>query len=88
MLGPGTGMTQRDGMEKEVGGGAGWGIRVHPWWSHVDVWLPVLSECRQLSTIFSVAWERIRNNESKLQPRSKQVKCWEIFFGGRRACEI
>ena len=19
-------------------GGSGWGIRVHPWWIHVDVW--------------------------------------------------
>ena len=20
------------------GGGSGWGTRVHPWWTHVDVW--------------------------------------------------
>ena len=33
-----TGMTQRDGMGREVGGGAGWGTRVHPWRIHVDVW--------------------------------------------------
>ena len=33
-----TGMTQRDGMGKEVGGGSGWGTRVHPWQIHVDVW--------------------------------------------------
>lgn len=59
-----------------------------PWEACERCWLPVLSECRQLSTIFSVAWERVRNNESKLQPRSKQVKCWEIFVGGRRVCEI
>ena len=30
-----TGMTQRDGMGREVGG---WGTRVHPWQIHVDVW--------------------------------------------------
>ena len=30
--------TQRDGMGREVGGGSGWGTRVHPWWMHVDVW--------------------------------------------------
>ena len=29
-----TGMTQRDGMEREVGGGT----HVHPWRMHVDVW--------------------------------------------------
>ena len=33
-----TGMTQRDGMGKEVGGGFRWGICVHPWPMHVDVW--------------------------------------------------
>ena len=33
------GMTQRDGMEREVGvGGSGWGTSVHPWQIHVDVW--------------------------------------------------
>ena len=33
-----TGMTQRDCMGREVGGGFRWGIAVHPWWIHVDVW--------------------------------------------------
>ena len=27
-----------DGMGRDVGGGSGWGTRVHPWWMHVDVW--------------------------------------------------
>jgi len=31
-----TGITQRDGMGREVGSGCG--TRVHPWWIHVDVW--------------------------------------------------
>ena len=33
-----TGMTQRDGMGREVGGGSGLGTRVHPWRIHADVW--------------------------------------------------
>ena len=33
-----TGMTQRDGMGREVEGGSGLGTHVHPWWIHVDVW--------------------------------------------------
>ena len=33
-----TGMTQRDGMGREEGGGSGWGTHVYPWWIHVDVW--------------------------------------------------
>ena len=32
-----TGMTQRDGMGKEVGGGLGWETHVHPWWIKVNV---------------------------------------------------
>ena len=33
-----TGMTQKDGMGREVGGGSGWGTHIHPWWIHVNVW--------------------------------------------------
>ena len=32
-----TGMTQRDGLGREVEGGSGWGTCVHPWQIHVDV---------------------------------------------------
>jgi len=31
-----TGMTQRDGMGREMG--SGWGTYVQPWWIHVNVW--------------------------------------------------
>ena len=33
-----TGMTLRDGMGREVGGGSGWGQHVHPWLIRVNVW--------------------------------------------------
>ena len=33
-----TGMTWRDGMGREVGGGSGWKTRARLWWSYVDVW--------------------------------------------------
>ena len=33
-----SGMTQRDGTGREVGGGSGWGTRVCLWQIHVDVW--------------------------------------------------
>ena len=32
-----TGMTQRDGMGREVGGGSGWGTHVHSWQIQVNV---------------------------------------------------
>ena len=31
-------MTQRDGTEREEGGGTGWGTRVYLWQIHVDIW--------------------------------------------------
>ena len=34
----GTGMTQRGGTVREVGGGSGWGTCVHLRQIHVDVW--------------------------------------------------
>ena len=33
-----TGKTQRDEMEREVGGGIGMGTHVNPWLIHVNVW--------------------------------------------------
>ena len=33
-----TGKTQRDGMEREAGGGSGWGTHVNPWLIYVNVW--------------------------------------------------
>ena len=33
-----TGMTRREGMGREVGGGVQDGKRVHPWQIHVYVW--------------------------------------------------
>ena len=33
-----SGMTQRDGMGRELGGVSGWETHVHPWQIHVSVW--------------------------------------------------
>ena len=32
-----TGKTQRDRVEREVGGGLGWGTHVNPWLIHINV---------------------------------------------------
>ena len=44
-----TGMTQRDGMGRKVGGGSGWGTHVHPWLIHVNVWQKPLQCCKVIS---------------------------------------
>ena len=44
-----TGKTQRDGMEKEAGGGSRWGTHVNPWLIHVNVWQKQLQYCKVIS---------------------------------------
>ena len=44
-----TGMTQKDGMGREVGGGSGWGTQVNPWLIHVNVWQKSLQYCKLIS---------------------------------------
>ena len=44
-----TGMTQRDRVERVVGGGSGWGTHVNPWLIHVNVWQKPLQYCNIIS---------------------------------------
>ena len=44
-----TGKTQREGMEREVEGGLGWGTHVNPWLIHVSVWQEPLQYCAVIS---------------------------------------
>ena len=43
------GKTQRDGMEREVGGGIGMGTQVNPWLIHVSVWQKPLQYCKVIN---------------------------------------
>ena len=60
-----TGMTQRDGMEREVGGGFRMGTHVNPWLIHVNVWQKPLQYYKAISL------QLIKINEKK--------KEWELF---------
>ena len=44
-----TGKTQRDQMEREAGGGLGWGTHVNPRLIHVNVWQKPLQYCQIIS---------------------------------------
>ena len=44
-----TGKTQRDGMEREVGGESGWGTHVNPWLIRVNVWQKPPQYCKVFS---------------------------------------
>ena len=44
-----TGKTQRDRVEREVGGGMGMGTHVNPWLIHFSVWQKPLQCCKVIS---------------------------------------
>ena len=44
-----TGKTQGDRMEREVGGGSGWGKHVNPRLIHVNVWQKPLQYCKVIN---------------------------------------
>ena len=44
-----TGKTQRNRVDREVGGGIRLGIHVNPWLIHVNVWQKPLQYCKVIS---------------------------------------
>ena len=57
-----TGKTQRDGMEREVGGGLGWGTHVNPCLIHVNVWQKPLQYCKVISLqLIKISGEKTQN---------------------------
>ena len=54
-----TGMTQRDGMEREAGGGIGKRNHVNPWLIHVNVWQKPLQDFKVIT------FHLIKINEKK-----------------------
>ena len=44
-----TGKTQRNRVEREVGGWSGWGVHLTPWLIHVNVWQNPLQCCEVIS---------------------------------------
>ena len=46
-------------MEREAGGGSGWGIHVNPWFIHVNVWQNPLQYYKVIS------FQLIKINEKK-----------------------
>ena len=61
-----TGMTQRDGMEREAGGGIGKRNHVNPWLIHVNVWQKPLQDCKVIS------FHLIKINEKKKEMHFKK----------------
>ena len=74
-----TGNTQRDGMEREVGGGIGMGntcksmayscqcMAVNPWLIHVNVWQKPLQYCKVISLQLIKINEKIKIKKLKIE---------------------
>ena len=76
-------------MGREVGGGSGWGTRVHPWWIHVDVWqnqynIVKLKKKKRINLPMQEMWEK-----SSFDPRVRKVpysRKWQpipVFLPGK-----
>ena len=71
-----TGMTLRDGMGREVGGGSGWGQHVHPWLIHVNVMQKPLQYCKVISLQFKeiIFLEKgLRKNNNKEMEKLENI---------------
>ena len=53
-------------MEREAGGGSGWGIHVNPWFIHVNVWQNRLQYYKVIS------FQLIKINEKKKKDNTYQ----------------
>ena len=73
-----TGKTQRDGMEREAGGGSGRGTHVNPWLIHVNVWQKPLQYCKVISL------QLIKINGEKKKKKLKSIyssEVWKAWVG-------
>ena len=83
-----TGMTLRDGMGREVGGGSGWGTHVHQWWIHVSVWQKPPQYCKVIRLQFKKKChlEKRKNSEQSgllnLLPFKDQIGWWSGYMDG------
>ena len=68
-----TGMSQRDGMGREVGGGIGMGNFVHPWLIHVNVWQKPLQYCKVISLQLIKIKEKNKIQEITWKKREKII---------------
>ena len=60
-----TGKTQRDGMEREAGGGSGWGTHVNPWLIHVNVWQKPSQYCKVINLqLIKINGKKIKSKEN------------------------
>ena len=64
-----TGKTQRDWVEREVGGGSGWGTHVNPWLIHFNVWQNPLQYCKVISL------QLIKKKKKEKKKRQRKRGC-------------
>ena len=69
--------TQRNLVEREVGGGSGWGIHVNPWLIHVNVWQKPLQYCKVISLqLIKINGKKIYGSSQYLHSRKMHLLWW------------
>ena len=71
-----TGMTLRDGIGREVGGGFRMGTRVHPLWIHVDVWQrepAIVPELRLLAALEHKRMDSVRLRQDRTDKQNRRL---------------
>ena len=63
-----TGKTQRNWVEREGGGGSGWGTHVNPWLIHVNVWQKPLQYCKVISLQLTKISGKKKENKLSCSP--------------------
>ena len=58
-------------------GGSGWGIHVHPWWIHVDVWQNQCNIVKQLASNLNTLINLIKNkmHSEKKKKTADSINC-------------
>ena len=70
-----TGTTQRDRVEREVGGGLGWETHVNPWLIHISVWQKPLQYCK----VISLQLIKINGKKNPSPHRVKIFLWWQFL---------
>ena len=84
-----TGMTQKDGMRREMGGVFRMGNTCQPWLIHVNVWQKPLQYCKLINLQLNKFKKKSMNQNKQINKVSDQ-KIWHIwrYLPGGKVLEV
>ena len=71
--------TQRNRVERVMGGGSGWGIHVNPWLIHVNIWQKPLQYCKVISLqLIKINGKKKKRIHLPMQGTPVWSQAWDI----------